>query len=200
MLKFASKYEKFWKWFRANEDEIFNFDANREKVFDKLTAHLRRVHGDLTFEFSGAYDGTREFIVSAGGITRAFPEVLALVRDAPILPRWKIIAFRQRKDIPSIRCGETVIERDSVYFDYASAGDQIDLTVFIKGLVNGSSNDVNGLKTVGYLLLDASVGEYNVETKIAGIQFVDASAFPERRRIPLVELSNIIDGLPTTIH
>lgn len=30
MLTFASKYEKFWKWFQSNQDEIFNFEANQE--------------------------------------------------------------------------------------------------------------------------------------------------------------------------
>ncbi|MCU1272347.1 MAG: hypothetical protein JWN74_3641 [Acidobacteriaceae bacterium] len=200
MLKFTSKYGKFWKWFQAHEDEIFHFDANREKVFDKLASHLHRVHADLTFEFSSVYHGRREFIVSAGGIRNAFSEVMALVRRAPALPRWQIMAFRQRKDIPRIQCGDRSIERDSVFVDYVLVGDKMDLTIFIEGLVNGSSKDINSLKTVGYLLLDATVGEYDVETKIAGIQFVDALAFPERRRIPLRDLPNVVDGLPTSIQ
>jgi len=88
MLKFASKYRRFWKWFQAHEDEIFHFDAEREKVFDKLAAQLRRVHPNLTFEFSSIYEGRREFTVSAGGIRKAFPEVTALVGEAPAFPRW----------------------------------------------------------------------------------------------------------------
>jgi hypothetical protein len=126
--------------------------------------------------------------VSAGGIRSAFPEVTELVREAPALPRWHIIAFRQRQDVPTIKCGDKALEREAVFFDYASAGDKIDITVFVPGLGNGSADDMIGLKTIGYLLLDAAIGEYDVETKLAGIEFVDASAFPERRRRPLQEL------------
>ena len=200
MLNFASKYQKFWKWFNAHEDEVFNFEADQERVFDKLAAQLQRVHPNLTFEFSGITRGKREFVISAGGIKKAFPEVVALVRDAPVLRRWEMIAFRQRKDVPSIRYGERTVERESILFDYALAGDKIDLTVFMRDLANGSSKDVTSLKTIGYLLLDATVGEYDVETKIAGIEFVDSSAFPERRRMPLRELPELIDSLPNTIQ
>jgi len=200
MLKFPSKYEKFWKWFRAHEDEIFQFEADRDRVFDKLAAHLQRVHPNLTFEFSSVDGGRREFIVSAGGIRKAFAEVVALVREAPVLERWQVIAFRQRKDIPAIQCGDKAIERDAVFFDYGLAGEKIDLTVFVEGIANGSAKDIVGLKTVGYLLLDATAGEYDVETKIAGIEFVDASSFPEKRRIPLRDLPNVIDSLPRAVQ
>jgi hypothetical protein len=50
------------------------------------------------------------------------------------------------------------------------------------------------------LLLDAAIGEFDIETKIAGIEFVDISAFPEKKRIPLRELPNIIDRLPRTVQ
>jgi hypothetical protein len=118
MLSFASKYQRFWKWFNKHEDEVFNFEADQEGVFDKLAAQLRRVHPNLTFEFSGLTGGKREFIVGAGGIKEAFPEVVALVRDAPALRRWVVIAFRQRKDVPSIRYGDRTVERESMLFDY----------------------------------------------------------------------------------
>jgi hypothetical protein len=78
MLSFASKYQKFWKCFNANEDEVFNFEADQERVFDKLAAQLQRVHSSLTFEFSSVTDGMREFVISAGGLKEAFPEVVAL--------------------------------------------------------------------------------------------------------------------------
>jgi hypothetical protein len=200
MLQFTSKYIKFWKWFRAHEDEIFYFDADREKVFDRLAARMGRVHRNLTFEFSSVCDGRREFVVSAGGITQAFSEVIALVREAPELPRWQIIAFRQRKDMPVIHCGGKSLQRDEVFVDYTLNGDKIDLTVFVPGLANGSANDITGLKTIGYLLLDATIGEYDVETKIAGIEFVDSSSFPEKRRMRLLQLPAVIDSLPGTVQ
>jgi hypothetical protein len=197
MLVFDSKYKKFWKWFQASKDEIFQFDADKERVFDKLAARLQRVHRNLTFEFSSVTNGKREFIVSAGGIKSAFAEVTALVREAPTLQRWQVIAFRQRKDVPEIRYAGKTVHRDSVFFDYRGAGDQIDLTVFVQGLTStASADDVTAFKTIGYLLLDTTIGEFDVETKIAGIEFVDDSLFPERRRMPLRDLPKVIDNLP----
>jgi hypothetical protein len=200
MCTLGSKYNKFWKWFEAHEEEIFHFERKQEKVFDKLASRLRRVHPDLVFEFSSVSEGRREFVISAGGIKAAFPEVTALVREAPALSQWKIIAFRQRHDIPEIRCGDKTLERDAVFFDYIPAGDTVDLLLFMPGLAESSAEGITGLKTIGYLLLDAAVGEYDVETKIAGIHFLDASASPERRRIPLRELPEVVDKLPKTVQ
>jgi len=47
------------------------------------------------------------------------------------------------------------------------------------------------------LFLDATIGEYDVETKLAGIEFVDALEFPDRRRIPLRDLPTVVDKLPS---
>jgi hypothetical protein len=200
MLGFGSKHDEFWKWFEAHENEIFHFERKREKVFDKLASRLRRVHPDLVFEFSSVSEGRREFIVSAGGIKSAFPEVTALVRAAPALPRWQVIAFRQRQDVPEIRCGDKALNRDEVFFDYVPTGDKIDLLLFIPGLADSSQEALTGLKTIGYLLLDTTVGEYDVEAKIAGIRMLDASEFPERRKIPLRELPSVVDKLPKTVQ
>ena len=166
MLHFSSKYQKFWKWFQEHEDEIFHFEANQERVFDKLASRLNRIHKDLVFEFSSVEDGRGEFTVSAAGMRNAFPEVTALVRAAPALLRWQIKAFRQRHEVPAIHCGDKILERDVVFFDYVPAGDKINVTVFMPGLANGSANDITGLKTIGYLFLDATIGEYDVETKL----------------------------------
>ena len=134
MIGLGSKYNEFWKWFEAHEDEIFHFERKREKIFDKLASRLCRVHPDLVFEFSSVSEGRREFVVSAGGIKGAFPEVAALVRAAPAFPRWQVIAFRQRRDIPDIRCGDKALNRDAVFFDYIPAGAKIDVLVFVPGL------------------------------------------------------------------
>lgn len=197
---FSSKYTKFWKWFQTHEDEIFHFESNQDEVFDKLTRRLQRIHSDLVFEFSSVSNGKREFTVSAGGIRAVFPEVTKLVREAPAFSRWQVIAFRQRQDIPNIRCGDKELDRDALYFDYVPADGKIDLTVFIPGMSTASKEEIVGLKTIGYLTLDSLIGEFDVETKIAGIELVDTSRYPERRRIALRELTKIVDQLPETIQ
>ena len=69
----ATEEEKFWVWFQKHSNDIFHFERDREKVFEKLTAALTNVNKDLTFEFSPVREnGKREFVISAGGIKSAF--------------------------------------------------------------------------------------------------------------------------------
>src|SRR5271157_5672329 len=92
--------EEFWNWFIQHEAEMFNLDvdreAERERIFDELASALQKVDPDLAFEF-GPNESRREFVVSAGGIKRAFPAVASLVDAAPPLDRWQVTAFRPRR-------------------------------------------------------------------------------------------------------
>src|SRR5689334_6398671 len=66
-----SPSRRFWSWFSANDDRLFDFERDQKAVFDELAAQLVRVHPDLTFELGPVRDGRRDFVVSAGGIKAA---------------------------------------------------------------------------------------------------------------------------------
>ena len=71
-----SKEVQFWRWFQKNEDTVFHFEKDRERLFDQVSTALQAVNPDLTFEFGPIRnDGKREFIISTGGIRSAFPSV-----------------------------------------------------------------------------------------------------------------------------
>jgi hypothetical protein len=36
-----SREARFWEWFVANEDELYNFERDREGVFNRLSARWR---------------------------------------------------------------------------------------------------------------------------------------------------------------
>src|SRR5258705_9521609 len=93
----ASTEGFFWKWFIKNERRLFEFDTAQEKIFGELSKELKKVHGDLTFEFGPVQDGKREFVLSAGGIKSAFPSVESLYAKAPPLPRWVWVKYRPRR-------------------------------------------------------------------------------------------------------
>ena len=76
--------QEFWNWFSQHEGELFNFEADRERIFDQLAAELQKVDPNLTFEF-GPSQPRREFVISAGGVRLAFQAVSALVSAAPPL-------------------------------------------------------------------------------------------------------------------
>jgi hypothetical protein len=100
----VDKYAEFWKWFEINQDKFFDFakpDQKVEKDFDLLSGALGKVNGDLTFEF-GPKAEIREFVISAGGLKKSFPDVVLLAKAAPILPKWKVIQFRPRRSTLNI--------------------------------------------------------------------------------------------------
>src|SRR5215469_3622743 len=96
-----SNQQQFWTWFKQHEAELFNFEADRERIFDQLATELQKVDPNLTFEF-GPKQATREFVISAGGVKRAFQAVSRLVDCAPRLKHWRVTAFRPRRTPPNI--------------------------------------------------------------------------------------------------
>jgi hypothetical protein len=156
----------FWTWFLKNESELFSFDpvneAERERLFDTLADALRKIDADLVFEF-GPKEAIREFIVSAGGIKRAFRAVVSLVRAAPVLRRWKVIAFRPRRPVCTVEFRGKRVDPDKVRFTLLDNGKSAGVRLLLPDFQEGDSD----LKQIGYLLLDTALGEYDVETRSA---------------------------------
>jgi hypothetical protein len=170
MLGFGSKQKKFWKWFEKNSDKIFNFEKDPGKVFELLKKKLKSVNKDLTFEFSPILEnGKREFVISADGIFSSFADVIDLVDEAPDLPNWEIVSFRQRKSIKDtvLKINEIELATENMFFLYELEGDnRLSLNIYIKNL------DQSKIKTyiqAAFILLDCALGEFDVETKIARI-------------------------------
>jgi hypothetical protein len=194
------KAEKdFWDWFVRHEPELFGFRADREdereSVFDELTAQLQKVHPDLAFEF-GPNAVKREFVISAGGIKGAFSSVKSLVGAAPILDRWQITAFRPRRNpinVVEFR-GKRVDPRD-VQFTLLSNENMPGVRLFIPGYKESDSE----LKTIGYLLLDESLGEYDVETHLGLIEMLSPDTRTDGQRHPFPELPRQFDELVASL-
>ena len=70
-------------------------------------------------------------------------------------------------------------------------GNKLDLALYVPGI--GGDDDKN-IRYVTYLLLDATLGEYDVETKLGRLDFRSASAKPADAR-PLAQLPALVDGL-----
>jgi hypothetical protein len=43
--------QRFWDWSIQHEVELFDFEANQERLFDQLAAELQKIDSDLAFEF-----------------------------------------------------------------------------------------------------------------------------------------------------
>ena len=188
---FRSKEQAFWKWFEKEEEQLFNFEQDPDRVFSRLGVALANVAPELTFEFGPSREGVREFIVSAGGIKAAFPAVEALVAAAPALPRWSFVKFRPRRSpIMELSYGGKTVDPESVQFSLLTNGRELGLYLFFDGY-DEKEKAVWG--QIGYLLLDEALGEYDVETKVGLIEFYRSDARQDIARFPLPRLPELFD-------
>lgn len=192
--------ENFWKWFIQREAEFFKFDseneAQREKLFDLLAAEIQKVNRSLTFEFGGQ-GIARELVISAGGIKSAFPAVISLTKAAPPLERWKITAFRPRRDTGHvIQDGDTVVDPAEVQFTLLDNGERAGIYLFFPGM----KNDDVAYQQIGYLLLDNALGEFEVETKLGSIEMLPSTAPIEGKRYSFRELPALFDRLTARLE
>ncbi|QQS42315.1 MAG: hypothetical protein IPM63_05060 [Acidobacteriota bacterium] len=173
---------RFWTWFEENQDEIYHFERDQERVFDRLQEEMSKVHPDLTFEFGPEEDGKREFVISADGIIEAFPAVEALYSSAPSLPRWTIIKFRPRRPAMTIEIGQLKLEPSDIQVSIEPDGEKAGLTVFVKDLDQSRSDQY---KQAAFIMLDQAIGEYDMETKVGfiGLQPFESNSDQERHSL-----------------
>jgi hypothetical protein len=183
--------QQFWDWFRQHELELLDFEADQERIFDQLAGEIQKVDPNLTFEF-GPREEKREFVISAGGIKRAFSAVSDLVNAAPRLERWRVTGFRPRRppgNIVEFR-GKSVNPTD-VQFTLVHNGKNAGIYLFVPGFREGDAD----LKQIGYLLLDDLLGEYDVETRLGLIEMLPPETATSGQRYPLSELPARFDEL-----
>ena len=187
---------KFWRWFHKNEKKLWNFEEDQERVFNELATELQKVNRDLTFEF-GPKKTKREFVISAAGIQKAFAAVVSLAKAAPDFERWKITAFRPRRNpLNTIEFRGKRIDPDEVQFSLLSNGERLGLHLFIPGLCD---NDVD-YKQIGYLMLDEVLGEYDVETGLGLIKMLPPDTLTDYERHPLTELPLFFDQMTAQLQ
>lgn len=188
----ASVEEDFWKWFTTNQEMVFNFENDTEGTFDKLSAALSKVDPELTFEFSPILEnGKREFVISAGGIKRAFPSVEKLADSAPELKKWKIVKFRPRRlPLNDLNYGGVSVRADDVYYNLYKDGDKLGVVLFFDDY---SQEQETIYGNMGYLFLDEALGEYDVETKLGFIEFHNKNSEHFKNAQPLKDLASQVD-------
>jgi len=180
----ATPEQEFWKWFQKNEGSLYDFERDQEHTFDQLSVELHKLNPDLTFEFGPKENGRREFTIGADGIRAAFPEVEKLYAAAPLLPRWRIQKFRQRRPPSDISYGGLTVKAAAVSVLVEPNGTMADLTVFVPGYTQVGHK---AYAPIVYLLLDEALGEYDVETRVGGINI----KAPEEASGPTCSLADL---------
>ena len=185
------KEHEFWRWFQTNETKLFDFETDRERVFDELQRELHKVNAGLTFEFGPKVNGIRDFVISADGIKDVFPSVIALGDAAPSLQRWKIIKFRPRRDPVPVTLNGLKLSPDQIDFTIEPDAGKVGITLFVDGY---TKEQHDRYAAVAFLMLDSALGEYDVETKIGGIDFMPRTA---KTTVPKQPFSALVKSFDT---
>ena len=188
-----NKEQIFWNWFINNSEKIYNFEKNQEKIFDEIANELDKLNLDLTFEIGPVENNKRDFVISAGGIKSAFPAVEKLYDTRPNLNNWNIIKFRPRRMLDnSITYQNLTIKPEDIRYLFIKDDNpkKIGILLFIKGYKPSESSPYI---QIGYLFLDQIIGEYDVETHVGTIDFMDFDSNHFQQSKPITQMANEFD-------
>ena len=190
------EYADFWTWVKTKLPELKAVKTGKEPITEQLTRALEAIAPGLVFELGIGGDGKDfELTISADGNKELFPTVQALVAAAPPLPDTKVIAFRPRKAIEGfgMAVGEGRIAGNQLY--YVASNDperkgMIAVELYVPDMKSGDE----AMKDAAFMLLEATVGEYDLETKFGNIDIKPAPAKIEAPLKPLKDLPAAVDA------
>ncbi len=191
---FKSPEQKFWDWFCDNSEKYYSSSRSDENLLKELSDKLKQIDTNFCFEMSSVMkNGKRELVISADGIKTSFPKLVDFVALAPDLEKWEIFPFRQRTKLPDdmqIAIGNIKLNFSDIYFNYELAGEKLNLLMYAKDY--DEKNDA--YKQAIYIILDTTLGEYDLEMKIGKISFFKLEDNLKNDLLPLSRLPMIVDN------
>ncbi|MCG8548709.1 MAG: hypothetical protein MJE12_31290 [Alphaproteobacteria bacterium] len=182
----------FWDWFAETIAPDGAARLEDDSTVVEIADRLQSVHPDLSFELWGPEGDAVQFVISADGLLPLFPEVLALVRSAPSMEHWQVVAFRPRRSVGArIKARDIELSGDQIWYRWEPMADRMRLALFIESL---SDDNADMMCAASYVLLDMALGEYDAATKIASVEhypLTSETMGPALR--PLRELAQDID-------
>lgn len=189
---------EFWNWFKGNNAKFFFLnqiedEVERERILDEFLKKLHEFSPGLYFEIGGHPDEVQDLIISAAGDVQYFDKVEELVRSAPKLPNWNVVAFKPPAN-------STVISQDGVTIDanrtwFMPLQNKKNPKIFgVRLFINGFSDTHRAtFLNAAYLVLDSLLGE---KSSALNIHHVEVASLPidpiEIGLFPLSELPQYI--------
>ncbi len=195
----ANTAEGFWQWVAGSETGLANgvMGTDPAHTMQALTERIKAVNPGLIAEVAidRSTGAQQTLVISAAGNSALFPAVKALVASAPALARFKVVAFRQRRlqQDDSIEVeGKSYSTKDFFYRELDRLEGKLDIEILVKGLTAENNETMTRL---AFVLLDAAVGEYDVETKLGGVTLVAMPAEVPEAAKPLQRVAEAVDSL-----
>ncbi len=92
--------QDFWNWFKKNEAKFYFLNQienplEKENILDAFEKKLHQYCNHFSFEIGGFPNGIQELIISSNGNSKYFEKIVNFISEAPEIPNWNIIAFKQ---------------------------------------------------------------------------------------------------------
>jgi hypothetical protein len=192
------KSEAFWSWFVENE-KSYTFLASlepsvNEELLDNFLTRLHEYCDELYFEIGGLPDQDQELIITAEGNKDYFPAVEELIRDAPSIPGWVFIAFKQPTDGHfKSEWGDIELDTQEIWFDplNSKTSTGIGIRVYVPNFDLIKENE--STNPLLLKMIDTIIGEKAFASDLEYIEFASQIADPEEGgQISIIELSDYI--------
>ncbi len=181
----------FWSWLAAQPD-VSRWPPDGD-LLERVGERLHALDAGLGFEVCKR-DETIELAISAAGIQERFGLVRELVAAAPSLPGISVVAFRQRGPVSSgaLRLADgRKLSHEDIWFRLLRRGTSVGLAIHVRDL---PADRRGPLPDAVYILLDNALGELDVVTNIAWIDWAPLPQHPERAGLsPLTALPAAFD-------
>ncbi|MET3982122.1 hypothetical protein ABIB62_004748 [Mucilaginibacter sp. UYP25] len=188
-----TKEQQFWDWFKENEAKYFflnqiNDGNEKERLLDDFLSHLHEYCDQLFFEVGGHPNEKQDLIITAEGDTDFFDEVETLVKKAPQLEYWNILAFKPVREDYITEYNNIKLDPKTMYFIPLNNNDlkRIGLRIYIDNYTSSNKED---FLTATYLVLDNLVGEKSNALDIGYMEIESLSSISNREE--LIELTKL---------
>ncbi len=191
MKKGIDKENQFWNWFKVNEAKYFflnQIDDNdeKERLLDDFLFHLQEYCDHLFFEIGGYPDEKQDLIITAAGDSDFFGHVESLVKHAPHLEYWHVIAFKPAVGSSTIEYKDIRLTSNTLYFMPLSnsASHQIGLRIYLDIYDPAKEKD---FLTAAYLMLDNLLGEKVNALEIGHVEMAQLLSNSEKEELIALE-------------
>lgn len=193
----SDRIDDFWKWFKANEGRLKNFETDPDKYLNELLAQSKKIKEGIAIELEPPENGVINMTVSANGDLNLFETVKSIVAKAPKISGWQFFAFRQRIDASrlkdlKLKIGKFELDPHNMKFYPVIEADSLNIIIYVTGLNEDNFNDI---AYGGLLILDNILGEYDCVTKVKSYDFHPMPAKKEELKdlLPLIEIAEYVD-------
>lgn len=165
------KTNGFWNLFSEYSSLLLKLADPRHLLFTAMNKELSRIDKNISFSLGEVRDeGHRAIIISANGIVDSFPAVERVMSEAPEDPNWTFYKYMPRR----LPLGDLTYDnkylvpaKDVYYKLFKQVDATYSVQVFLPGL---KIEDASAFNNMAMLILNASLGEYDLAVKIKHIK------------------------------